>query len=141
MSCAGGFAGSTSSRKTTMDVRRESPLTFEAIEPVLVQSRVFRFVQRLSDRFASAADGAATVALAARAARLGADEPAGFVANAAWLTAVAAITHVAMLLFAERYHFPSRAALVLPGIIAVMALAIVWLRHDISRALADRRRR
>ena len=141
MSCAAGFARSTPSRKTTVDVRREPPLTFEAIEPVLVQSRAFRFARRLLDGLASAADGAATIALAARAGRLGAGEPAGVLANAAWLTAVAAITHIAMLLFVERYHFPSRASLILPTVVAVVAIAAVWLSSDVSRALEDRRRR
>ena len=124
-----------------MDVRREPPLTFEAIEPLLAQSRMISFVRRLLDRLASAADGAATVALAARAGRLGAGEPAGVMANAAWLTAIAAMTHIAMLLFVERYHFPSRASLILPAVVAAVAIDAVWLSSYISRALEDRRRR
>jgi hypothetical protein len=124
-----------------VDVRREPPLTFDTIAPVLAQSRVFGFVGRLLDRLASAADGAATVALALRAVRLGGGDPARVFASAAWLTAIAAMTHIAMLLFVERYHFPSRAALVLPAVVAVLAIAAVWFTGDISRALEDRRRR
>jgi hypothetical protein len=124
-----------------VDARREPLLTFAAIEPVVEGSRAVRFAGRILDALARASFDAGAVAIAARLARLGAKRPAEVMARAAWLIAIAAMTHIAMLLFVERYHFPNRAALILPILIAVIGLVVVRLSDHIGRALVDRHHR
>ena len=121
-----------------MDARQQPLLTFAAVEPVFEGSKTVRFTRRLLDALARASANAGAVSIAARVARLAADRPSEVLSRVAWLIAIAAMTHIAMLLLVERYHFPNRAALVLPTAIAVVALVVVRLSDDIGRALADR---
>lgn len=118
---------------------RKPPLTFAAVAPVVAGSRIANFLGRGFDFIARAAAEARVSALAARVARVQHDEPGAAVAAGAWVIAIAALTHIAMLLLVERYQFPSRAALVMPAIIAAIALAAIPLSAHIARAMTDRR--
>lgn len=125
-----------------MGVRRQAPLTFATLEPIVGRSRVGAFAGRALDALARAIAAAAVVALLSGVvARLRSDPPAVMVSRGAWLIAVAGLTHIAMLLFVERYHYPSRAALVLPGVIVVVALIAMRMGNNIARAIADRSQR
>jgi hypothetical protein len=118
---------------------RKPPLTFAAVAPVVAGSRIANFLGRALDFVARAAAEARISALAARVARVQQNEPAAAVAAGAWVIAMGALTHIAMLLVVERYQFPSRAALVMPAIIAAVALAAIPLSAHIARAMTDRR--
>ena len=124
---------------TTVRVNRKPPLTFAALEPVVRGSRVAASLQRLAVP-ARVLEGARVAALATRAARLKAQPLDHLVRSAAWVVAIAALTHIAMLLFVERYHFPNRAALLMPVAAAVAAMAAIPLSGHLARAMMDRRR-
>jgi hypothetical protein len=121
--------------------RREPLLTFDTFEPLLQDSRVVAWVRRLVDLLFRDAVDARIAMVPSRVTRMFPSTPAAVVAYGAWLIAVAALTHLMMLLFVERYHFPSRTALVLPIVTAVVALVAIPLSAGIARAIADRRDR
>lgn len=122
-----------------MTDNRERPLAFAALAPLAAESRVVGAIERMLAVLARAVSESRITAFRTRISRLQRDEPAAAVGGIAWLIAVASFTHIAMLLFVERYHFPSRAALVVPALVAVVALAAIPLRGQIAQAITDRR--
>jgi hypothetical protein len=64
---------------------------------------------------------------------------ATWIAQCAWIVATAAATNLFMLLVVERYHFPRRTALILPALVAVVAIVVYAFSADIARAVEDKR--
>jgi hypothetical protein len=120
-------------------IDKKQPLTFAALAPLAADSRVARIVARGLDVLARATSDARIAAFVTRLSRSPGDEPGAAIGFGAWVIAVAALTHIAMLMVVERYHFPSRAALVLPAIVTVAAIVTMLLRRQIARAMTDRR--
>jgi hypothetical protein len=118
---------------------REAPLTFEMIAPAVRESRIIRFAVSGWNAFDAAfrQSRLQTVVHEAQAI-VRAAGPGTLTAQCAWIVATAAATNLFMLLVVERYHFPRRTALILPALVAVLAIVAYVLSADIARAVEDK---
>ena len=70
-----------------------------------------------------------------------ADDPVRVTAFAGVVVAVAMLVHLALALFVRRYQFPSRADLIVPAAVLVIALAAIAMRHALGVGWRHRRMR
>lgn len=122
--------------------QREAPLTFAAVAPVVSQSRLAGVIVRAWYGVMAAVIASRTAAELHRAAAAMREiPPAAAVRHGAAAVAIGAATHCLLLLFAEPYHYPSRAALLLPTVIASVAAVVAASSDSVARAITDRRNR
>ena len=122
--------------------RREAPLTFAAVAPVVSQSSLARAILRAWRGLMAAVIASRTAAEWQRTA--GAMQEislAAAVRHGAAAIAIGAATHCLLLLFAEQYQYPSRAALLLPVVIASVAALVAASSDSVARAMTDWRNR
>jgi hypothetical protein len=118
--------------------RRDAPLTYASVAPVVAGSRLAQLVHALWQRTDSALTDSALARWArAAAASAQATELSRLVSVSALVVLIAALTHLGMLLAVERYQFPRRTALLLPAFVAIVA-ALTWRSSDlVARAWSD----
>jgi hypothetical protein len=122
--------------------RRDAPIGFAAVAPVVSQSRLASGLAHAWRRSMTAVIDSATAALIRRAAAASRRVPLEeTIRRAAAMIAVAAVTHLLLLGLAQPYQYPSRAALFLPLIIAILASVVAAVSQTVARALTDRRSR
>jgi hypothetical protein len=115
-------------------------LTFDMVTPAIRQSWLATTVGRVWRPFDAAVAGSQSAAVVRNMAAWMSDRtPATRIALGAGMCAVAAVTHLVMLIVLERYHFPRRTALVLPALVAVAALIAAAMNVHIARAIEDKR--
>lgn len=117
----------------------DAPIDVAQITPAITGSRLGRALSAvLRLVFAAAADArmvqTATVAVDGR-------DASGTVARGALTVMVGATVHLILLVFFEPYPFPSRAATILPGVVFVLAAAVLLSHRSVAAALRDRRDR
>ena len=120
----------------------QPPLGFDEVADSQSDSRLATFASRTWTILARAGDDAQTTLMWRRASTAIRDlDRTQRVAVVAWGVATAAFTHLLMLFVVEQYHFPRRVTLVLPLVIAVIALVVFARSGEIARARRDRQQR
>lgn len=121
---------------------REAPLTFAAVAPVVSQSYLARVIVRAWRGLMAAVIASRTAAEWQRTSRAMQEiSPAVAIRHGAAAVAIGAAMHCLLLLFAEQYHYPSRAALLLPVVIASVAALVAASSDSVARAVTDWRNR
>lgn len=118
---------------------RWPPLSYAQVAPPLAGSGLGAVAASVWRGLSTTLDDSAAVGAWRRAMRLLRETSLDRVVGAAaWMLAVAALSHLALLLTVERYHFPRQTAMVVPVAVAIVALLAGLRSGEVARALADR---
>lgn len=118
----------------------ELPIAIDELSSTLEGSAVLRVARRLWHT-ADAALSTATVIAAAARVREALPTTESRLLAAGYALAVAMVTHLALMKFAEPYAFPGYARYWLPAALLVFAVVLIALRMPIAAAWRDRQAR
>lgn len=114
--------------------RESPPIRVTDLTPILQGSRLCRQSAAILEWLQRADESSRLRSLT----RTMSDNPESTIAIGGWVVAIAMATHI-LLLGAEPYAFPSRAALVLPLSVLVAAVAAIWFRHALAAGWTHRK--